>query len=142
MMQKDLFNDIEVRACLASITGGTGDTAFVGAIIDHSGFESLVYAINLGTMTDADVTFVVLVEHGDASNLSDAAAVPDEFLLGTELGAGFRFDDDGETRKIGYKGGKRYSRVTITPTGNTGNIPIGIVAILGHPRKAPITSQG
>lgn len=141
MMQKDMFNDIEARPCLASVTAGTGDTPFVGAIIDHNGYQSLTYLINLGTLSDADVTFVVLVEHGDNSGLSDAAAVPDEFLLGTEAGAAFRYDDDGEVRKIGYKGGKRYSRITITPSGNTGNMPIGIIALLGHPRKAPKTTQ-
>lgn len=141
MVQKDLHNDIFVSPCVTPIVG-TDDTAFVGAIQDHAGFGSIEYAISLGTLSDANATFTVLVEHGDASNLSDAAAVADEFLLGTEAGAAFIFSDDGECRKIGYKGGKRYSRITITPSGNTGNVPICVICIKGHPMKAPLSSQG
>ena len=79
----------------------------------------------------------------DRSNsaLSDAAAVPDEFLLGTEAGASFQFDDDNEVRKIGYIGPKRYVRLTITPAANTGNADISAVAVLGCGRTAPFSSQ-
>ena len=87
------------------------------------GYDSLMFAISIGTNTDADVTFTVLVEEGDASNLSDNAAVADADLNGTEALAGFQFDDDTETRKIGYRGSKRYVRLTITPANNgAGNI--------------------
>jgi len=41
-------------------------------------------------------------------------------------------------RKLGYIGGKRYSRLTITPVGNnSGNIFVSCVAIMGHPHIAP-----
>lgn len=140
MVQKDLFNDIYVAPCIAPQVG-TDNTAFVGAIQDHAGFGSITYLINTGTLSDADTALTILVEHGDAANLSDAAAVADEFLLGTEAGAAITFADDGETRKIGYIGGKRYSRLTITPANNTGNIPISAICVKGHPVKAPITSQ-
>jgi len=47
------------------------------------------------------------VQHGDKADLSDAADVPDDLLIGTEANAGFRCDDDDKTRRIGYIGGKR-----------------------------------
>jgi len=140
MMQKDLFSDIHVKPCIAPVVL-TDNTAAVGAIISHADYHSLTYLINTGTLSDADTTLTILLEHGDVSNLSDAAAVPDEDLLGTEAGAAITFADDGETRKLGYKGSKKYSRLTITPANNSGNIPIGAVAVLGHPRKGAITSQ-
>jgi hypothetical protein len=72
------------------------------------GYESLTWLIATGALPDADATFTVLVEHGDAANLSDAAAVPDEQLVGTEALASFIFSDDNKCFKIGYIGGKRY----------------------------------
>ncbi len=44
------------------------------------------------------------------------------------------FSDDNAAKKIGYIGPKRYVRPTITPSGNTGNADISIVAILGGAR--------
>ena len=80
----------------------------------------------------------MLFEDGDAANLSDAAAVADADLLGTEALASFQFDDDNEVRKIGYIGNKRYCRVTITPAGNAaGNIFIAGVWLLGRPNSRP-----
>ena len=69
-----------------------------------------------------------------------AAAVADADLLGTEALASFIFSDDNKCFKLGYIGSKRYTRLTITPSGNSGT-PSGAllsaVAILGHPQIAP-----
>jgi len=140
-MLLDLHNDIEVRRAISPLTG-TDDTAFVSQIIDMANRTSLEFVIATGTLADVDATFTALVEHGDNSALSDAAAVPDADLLGTEAGAGFTFGDDNETRKIGYIGDKRYVRLTVTPENNTGSAPVSAVAILGGARKQPQSSQG
>jgi hypothetical protein len=40
--------------------------------------------------------------------------------------------------KIGYRGNKQFSRVTITKTGtHTNGTPIGMMAVKGHPQLAP-----
>ena len=67
----------------------------------------------------------------------DAAAVDDADLLGTEALASFAFGDDDETRKIGYIGNKRYTRLTITPSANASAALVAAVAILGHPQIVP-----
>ena len=106
-------------------------------ILDTKGLNGAVFAILIGANTDADATFAVLFEDGNDSGLSDHAAVADEFLNGTELLAGFQFDDDNEIRKIGYHGSKRYCRVTITPSGNgAGNIFIAGLWVT-QPRDLP-----
>lgn len=133
---KDLHNKIHVVRAISPVVV-TDNTAQVSQIIDRKGYRALEFVIALGTLSDADATTVVLVEEGDAANLSDAAAVADADLIGTELLAAFQFDDDNEVRKIGYKGSKRYVRLTITPSNNTGNIPVSAVAILGHPAIGP-----
>jgi hypothetical protein len=135
---RDLMNNVDVRQAIAPVAARTDNTAIVSSIIDVRGFDAMMFAISIGTNTDADVTFTVLVEEGDASNLSDAAAVADADLNGTEALAGFQFDDDTEARKIGYRGSKRYVRLTITPANNgAGNIFVAALAILGFPSLAP-----
>lgn len=133
---KDLFNRIHPLRVLSPAVI-TDNTAQVGQIIDRQGFNSVTYLILAGTLADADATFTVLLEDGDAANLSDAAPVDDRYLLGTEVLAGFQFDDDNEPRKLGYIGNKRYSRLTITPSGNTGNAPLAVIAVMGHPAVGP-----
>ena len=135
---QDLHNNIKVTRAISPAAATTDDTAWVSQIIDVRGYDSLEFAINIGALADADATFAVLVEDGDDSGLSDAAAVADTALLGTEALAGFTFADDNETRRIGYIGNKRYVRLTITPTNNSGNAFVSALAIQGHPHQAPV----
>lgn len=138
---RDLANHLEVRRAISPAAATTDNTAFVSQIIDLAGFSSLVFAIVLGALADADATFTVLVEHGDQANLSDAAAAPDTSLTGTEADAGFTFADDNKVRKIGYVGSKRYVRLTITPANNSGNVFLSAIAILSDARYGLLNSQ-
>lgn len=140
MATRDLHNNIHPVALFAPKAAVTDNTAQVSSIIDTQGYESCELVVITGTNTDADVAYTFLLEHGDESDLSDAVAVPDTDLLGTEADAGFGADDDGEVRKLGYKGPKRYVRATITPANNTGNFFLAGMAILGHPHLAPTSN--
>lgn len=140
---RDMTSNIMAKRAISPVSV-SDTTAQVSQIIDRQGFRSLVFLIALGSIADADATFTVLVEHGDAANLSDAAAVPDSGLLSQtsgvapETAAAFQFDDDNEVRKIGYVGSKRYVRLTITPVGNASAALLAAVALLGHPESAPV----
>ena len=136
---KDLFNNITVARAIAPVSV-SDNTAQVGSIIDRQGYGSLTFAIALGSLADADATFAVLVEHGDNSGLSDAATAAAGDLLGTAALAGFTFADDNATRKIGYRGAKRYVRLTITPANNASAALFSAVALLGHPYSAPTSN--
>ena len=133
---KDLHNNIQIARAISPVSVAD-NTALVGEIIDRRGFDSLEFLIATGALADADATFSVLLEEGDAANLSDAAAVADKHLLGTETLAGFQFDDDNEVRKLGYVGSKRYTRLTITPANNAGAALVSAIAVLGNPMIAP-----
>jgi len=137
MASRDLVNNIHPVPLISPAAAVATNTPWVSAIIDTQGYESLVILLNIGALADVDATFAVLVEDGDDSGLSDAAAVADTFLVGTEALAGFQFDDDNECRKIGYVGGKRFARVTVTPANNTGASFVSGIALLGHPKSAP-----
>ncbi len=139
---RDLYNNIEVRRALSPVAAGTDNTAYVSQIIDMRGFKSMVFAILVGVNTDADATFVVLIEEDDAAGFGTKTAVADVNLDPTEAIASFDFADDDTVRKIGYTGEKRYVRMTITPADNAaGNIFIAAVAIMGDSDRLPTTAQ-
>lgn len=137
---RDQANSLTLRPVIApAANNNLGTTPLVGTIIDRAGYEALTYGIITGTLSDTDATYTVLLEESDASNMSPANAVADADLIGTEAAAGFIFSDDGVTRKLGYVGNKRYTRLTITPAAaNDGNSPIAAIAILGRPHEAPV----
>jgi hypothetical protein len=134
---RDMAHNVQVKRVLSPVSVAD-NTAQVGQIIDRLGHESLTYIIALGSIADVDMTAVVLLEEGDAANLSDAAAVADADMIsqtsGTapEAAAGFQFDDDNEVRKLGYIGNKRYTRLTITPANNASAALLAAVAVLGN----------
>lgn len=139
-MQLDLHNNIKVSRGISPAAAVTDNTPFVSQICDTNGFLATEFVGLFGAITDADVTFTVLVEDGNDSGLSDAAAVPDEYLLGVEA-MGLQYDSDNKTFKIGYIGPKRYVRVTVTPANNTGNIYLAGVWVQSHGRKPPYSAQ-
>lgn len=139
-MMRDLANNIKCSLAEPPVAAVTNDTAYVSSILDTANFGSAVFVGIFGTNTDANATFTVLVEDGDNSSLTDNAAVADEFLVGVEA-MGLDFADDNSVFKIGYIGPKRYVRVTVTPSGNTGDIFFAAVWVQGHPKKAPQSTQ-
>jgi len=118
---RDHFNDLNPKRGISPAAAVTDNTAFVSQILDTKGLAGASFVILTGSLADTDATFAVLVEHDDAAGFGTAEAVPDDMLLGTEALAGFTFALDDGVRKIGYRGDKRYVRVTVTPSGNSGN---------------------
>lgn len=133
---KDLMNLIDVKRVISPVSVAD-NTAQVGQIIDRKGFNSLTFLIALGSIADVDATFTVLLEESNDSGMSGAVAVADADLIGTELLAGFQFDDDNKTRKLGYKGNLRYTRLTITPVNNASAALLAAVAVLGSAQIEP-----
>lgn len=136
-MLRDMSNNTKVSRAISPVSEG-GNTALVSQIIDTKGYDSLMFAILTGSLGDAGAEFTTLVEHDDDSGLATAAAVDDADLNGTEAGASFDQADDNSVFKIGYVGGKRYVRLTITPANNATAALIAAVAIQGKAHVAPI----
>jgi hypothetical protein len=138
---RDAIAQTQVKRVLSPVSVAD-NTAQVGQIIDHRGYDKAAYIILTGSIADADATFTVLLEEGDNSALSDAAAVADADMVsqtsGTapETAAGFQFDDDNEVRKLAYIGAKRYTRLTITPAANASAALLAAVCVLRQPNSA------
>lgn len=137
-MSFDLHNNIVLKRVISPVAVGD-NTAQVGQIIDRQGFGSLEFGILAGTLADADATFTALVEESDNSDLSGGNTVASTDLLGAAADLNFTFAADDTVRKLGYKGIKRYVRLTITPAANSGSAPIAAFALLGHADLKKIT---
>lgn len=143
---RDFLRNVLAKRAISS-TRVADNTAQVSQIIDLQGFESAMFTINIGTIADADAAFTPLLEEGDAADLSDNAAVADSDMIsmtpGTapETAAAFQFDSDNQVRTLGYIGGKRFIRLTITPANNTGNADFGVTCLLSRAGLLP-TVQG
>lgn len=132
MGQRDAHNSVEQKSAL-DIQAISTDTTTVGNIIDLANVEAVEFFIAAGTITDG--LYAILLEHGDDSGLSDAAAVPDSQLLGTEALAAFGTADDDKVSRIGYIGDKRFVRLSLVSTATATGGTLGAVAVLSHFRR-------
>lgn len=133
---KDILNSVHTVQVVAPVSFAN-NTPLVGAIVDRAGFDSLVYSISLGTNAGAAGTYAVLLEEGNNSALSDASTVAAVDLNGTIANASWAYTDVNKTRKLGYTGSKRYTRMTITPAANAAAVLASVTAVLGSPVYAP-----
>ena len=106
---RDSANSLHFKPAIAPVAALTNlNTPIVATILDTFGYGSATLALITGTETDTNATFVTLLEEFNDPAMAGAVAVADIDLIGTEVLAGFQFDDDVECRKLGYIGAKRY----------------------------------
>jgi hypothetical protein len=121
MSSVDLKNDIQELVAV-DVQAISSDTTTVGNIIDTASFESATFVQFAGALTDGNYT--LLIEDGDDAALADAAAVADDFLIGTE--AATVISAANGISRIGYVGKKRYVRASVvSDTVTTGATNLG-----------------
>lgn len=117
----DTRNDAEYGLGLSATLSGT--TKAEGDWIDMQGWQSVTFSVSTGTVTDAGTTagFSFQVEEGDDTTDAGATAVADADLIGTEAALTVTADDDDNKMigSIGYRGSKRYVRMTAVGTTGT-----------------------
>ena len=116
--------------------------SIVGGIIDRKGFDAVTFALLAGAVTTADGSnhFTMLVEVGDAANLSDAVAAPAVDLQGSYPAINHASNFDGKfVGKITYRGNKRYVRCTMAETG-TADASFTVVAGLTNAGVEPVSN--
>jgi len=117
-------------------TGG----AISGAIIDRIGYGEAEVAINFAVVTGSPsaATTAVVIQHGDAANLSDAATFVTAASALDISAAGIA------VYPVDLSGAKRYIRVTsdATYTGGTtpGNVIGAVVALKSAKANPPVSS--
>ena len=142
---RDGKSDMKVMRALSPVSV-SDNTPQVTLVCDNRNGDAATLLLGLGSIADSDVTFTILVEEGDAgtvgaTTLTDATAVDDKDLIGTENGAAFQFDSDNQVRTIGYKGTKAFWRATITPANNASAALLSAFFVHTHLRTIPNTTQ-
>ena len=135
----DLHTKVGFKQAIAPQVQTNSNVAIVGAIIDTQGFDSVEFAITLGTVA-AGVSGAVTMEHGNDPALADTAAPAAGDIVGS---ANFVTADSNTVKKVGYlpklNAPKRYLRITVTPAGNgAASLPIAGTAVLSDARQGPV----
>lgn len=140
---RDLHNNVDIIASIAPVAVGTTGTGQTGVIVDTRGYDSVEFALSYGAITATAATFTPTILHGDVTGTMTSVADTD--LLGTEAAAGLaaatRTDGSTEkvTKRIGYKGGKRYVQAKIVSTATAGT-PVAADVILWNAHRAPVAT--
>ena len=138
MAQFDMRNNAEYGLALSATLSGT--TKAEGNWIDMQGWEAVTFSVSTGTVTDAgaEAGFSFQVEESDTTADADATAVADADLIGAEsdLTVTADTDDDKFIGTIGYRGSKRYVRMTAVGTAATDAV------VTCHARKDKGASMG
>ena len=145
MPSRDIHNNYDADNVVAAVAVGTTGTGQTGKIIDRQGYGGLEFVIGYGTITATAATLTVTLKEGDVTGT--LTSVADADLLGTEVLASLpattpRTSGTAQnvTKRIGYKGQKRYVQVNAVQTGVTSVGCVGITALLHNPANAPTTN--
>jgi hypothetical protein len=150
-MRFDLVNQLKVVQVLAA----AARAADANGTLDTDGFHSITIIPEFGgegvTLSATDKV-EVKVEHSDASGSGFVAVKADDLILPAGKAAALVapdtngvilvLDDNAEMPAVypfGYKGSKRYVKVTLDFSGTHGTAtPCAVTAVLSHPEYAPV----
>lgn len=136
----DLHSSMAARRVIAPIAIGANATK-TGKIIDRQGYGGLEFLVSYGAIATSGTIVTVVCLEGDVTGT--LTSVADADLLGTEalasraaaaLASGSTIN---VTKKLGYKGSKRYVQVRTISTGTTSVGCVSVEAILFNPMVAP-----
>ena len=132
-IRKDLHNNVSIDVA-KNVAAISTSTTTAGNVIDTKGYGAVEFVLLTGAYTDG--TYTPLIEEGDAANLSDAVAVDDANLFGTEALAAVAAANT--AKRVGYRVGKyRYVRLSVVSTSVSSGATVGAVAIKTNPDLAP-----
>lgn len=141
----DLHNNIAVKRVISPVAIG-GNATKTGIVIDRQGYGGIEFIASYGAVTTTGTIDTLVVKEGDVTGT--LTSVADADLLGTEalaslLAATPRTSGTTQnvSKRIGYKGNKRYVSVNAISTGVTSVGCVGIDAILHSPGVGPTAAQ-
>jgi len=140
---RDLHNNMRTKVTIAAVAIGANATK-TGIVVDRQGYGGVEFVASYGSVTTTGSIVTLVVKEGDVTGTMTSVA--DANLLGTEalasLLAGARVAGTGKevSKRVGYKGNKRYVSVDAVQTGTTSVGVVGVNAILFEPSNAPVTN--
>lgn len=139
----DLHNNIKTVTAIKPVAIGTTGTGQTGKVIDRRGYNAVEFLNHFGEITATGAVYTATVKEGDATNAMTSVADAD--LLGSESGAGLAAGARASgttknvTKRVGYKGNKRYVQMNLKSTATAGTL-ISSQCLLGRPEQAPVAT--
>lgn len=137
-----MYDQSEVLDVEPSIEPQTlgSSTTVNGSGVDLKGFHAATVLIDVGAYTDGSHAFEVQEANDDGTGSPDTwAAVADADLEGSEPTVDASGEGD-EQYRLGYTGGKRHLRVSVTSSSvTTGLADVVAYVIRGIPADAPVS---
>lgn len=141
---QDLQSNIKAMLAVAPVTlGATGNNA--GRIIDRKGYSGVEFVVDYGAVTTTGTVVTVIMKEGDTTGAM--ASVADSDMIGTEalaslLAATPRASGTTKlvSKRVGYKGLKRYVSIDLNGTGVTSVGIVSASALLFNPESAPVSN--
>ncbi len=136
----DLFSSIRTKTVVTPAAIGANATKS-GLVIDRQGYGGVLFEFAYGSVTTTGSIVTVVCKEGDATGT--LTSVADSDLRGTEalasLLAGARVAGTGKevTKRLGYKGSKRYVTCNLVQTGITSVGCVSVTALLHSPNLGP-----
>lgn len=141
MTIKDLHDNVRTKTVVIPKLINTPAT-HAGLVIDRQGYGGVEFLIAYGSITTTGTVVAVVVKEGDVTGT--LTSVADADLLGTEALAGLAAATPRSagttkevTKRVGYKGNKRYVSVDLVNSGVTSAAMFGCMALLHSPYNAP-----
>jgi hypothetical protein len=147
MNMHDLVNSLSIIQCLDPQT--VQAEALDSGDIDMQGAETLAVVVmvgDIGETTDASNRLDLKIEHADDDGTGQPDAYADctdaDVLNFENLASGVFASIDGAAKEekrhvIGYRGGKRFVKVTATPVSLATGGPVAMIAIKGNVNQKP-----
>lgn len=140
----DLHNNVKQVLAVAPVTlGATGGNA--GRIVDRKGYAGVEFIIDYGNVTTTGTIVTAVMKEGDTTGAMTSVADAD--MLGTEalaslLAATPRASGSTKlvSKRVGYKGNKRYVSLDLNGTGVTSAGIVSASALLFNPEAAPVSN--
>jgi hypothetical protein len=138
---KDLHNSIRTLNVITAAAIGANATK-TGLVKDRQGYGGVEFIAAYGAVTTTGTVVTLVVKEGDVTGTMTSVADAD--LLGTEALASLPAATPRTagttkevTKRIGYRGNKRYVSVDAVQTGVTSVGCISVTAVLHSPHNAP-----
>lgn len=140
----DLHSNIRTKTVITPTAIGANATKS-GLVIDRQGYGGVEFICEYGSVTTTGTVVTLVCKEGDATG--SLTSVADTDLLGTEAlaslpAAATRTAGTTKevTKRLGYRGAKRYVTVNAVQTGTTSVGCVSVTAVLHNPDLAPQTN--
>lgn len=138
----ELHNVVKVQRVIAPLAIGANATK-TGKVIDRQGYKGVELLLSYGAVTTTGTIVTAVVLEGDATGTMTSVADAD--LLGTEALASLPVQATSRTsevgknvsKRVGYRGIKRYVSCNLVQTGTTSVGCVSAEALLFNPEFAP-----